>query len=191
MNKLQTPLFLWILAAVIVVFLISAIIIDQVTHSNPAPVTQPVSDTQKNVKTGNRVGDLAPDFRLKTINNREINLSDYRGKNVILNFWATWCGPCQYEIPPLKEIDREWSKAGVVIIAVNTQDTFERASSYAKTNELKFIIPVDVKGSLINLYGVRGMPTTFFINRDGIITSIKIGPFIGKDEIEERMKTFE
>jgi hypothetical protein len=50
---------------------------------------------------------------------------------------------------------------------------------------------VDVKGSLINLYAVRGMPTTFFINRDGIITSIKIGPFIGKDEVEERMKSFE
>jgi len=191
MNKLQTPHFLWILAAVIIVFLISAVIIDQVTHSNPAPATKPVSDTQKNVKTGNRVGDLAPDFKLITIDNREINLSDYRGKNVILNFWATWCGPCNFELPFIKAVDEEWSKAGVVIIAVNTQDTFERASSYAKTNELKFIIPVDVKGSLINLYAVRGMPTTFFINRDGIITSIKIGPFIGKDEVEERMKSFE
>ena len=191
MNKLRTPHFLWILAAVIIVFLISAVIIDQVTHSNPAPVTNPVSNAQKDVKTGNRVGDFAPNFKLITIDNREINLNDYRGKNVILNFWATWCGPCNFELPFIKAVDEEWSKAGVVIIAVNTQDTFERASIYAKTNELKFIIPVDVKGSLINLYGVRGMPTTFFINRDGIITSIKIGPFIGKDEIEERMKTFE
>lgn len=150
----------------------------------------PEQSLQSDGNVGNRLGNIAPDFTLDTIDGKSIRLSDFRGKNIILNFWATWCGPCRFEMPFLEAVHETWAKAGVVVIAINTQDGYENARSYAKAYNLKFIIPVDVTGKVAEKFGVRGMPTTIFINADGIITSIKIGPFIAADEIEDRMKTF-
>ena len=150
----------------------------------------PEQSLQLGQNVGYRLGNIAPDFTLDTIDSKSVKLSDFRGKNVILNFWATWCGPCRFEMPFLEAIHEEWAKSDVVVIAVNTQDGYESARSYAKAYNIKFVIPVDVTGKVAEKFAVRGMPTTFFINEEGIITSIKIGPFITVDEIEERMKTF-
>jgi peroxiredoxin len=73
------------------------------------------------------------------------------------------------------------------MIAVNTQDDPSNAAAYAKSDGLNFVIPVDPRGGVATLYNVRGMPTTFFIDENGVIKSIKIGPFINVDEIEDRM----
>jgi len=194
LNKSNYLLWLCILGAVLILFIVTAAIADSISH--PAAVepaktaapreTKPVS----NVKTGNRIGDTAPDFALKTTDNRDIKLSDYRGKNIILNFWATWCGPCRYEMPALQTIHENWSKADVVVLAVNVQDGFDNARLYAKTNGLTFTIPVDIPGKVAEQYGARGLPTSFIIDSDGVIKSIKIGPFINTEEIEQRMAGF-
>lgn len=136
------------------------------------------------------IGNTAPDFTLETIDGHEISLSDYRGKNVILNFWATWCGPCRFETSTVEAIYEAWSDKDVVMLGVNVEDGFDSAASYAKANNLKFTIPVDVPGDLVRLYGIHGIPTTFFINRQGIIAAIKVGPFISTDEMEEMMASF-
>jgi len=135
-------------------------------------------------------GQVAPGFTLTSLEGKQVNLADFKGKVVLMDFWATWCGPCTYEVPFLRQIDETWSKAGVVIIAVNTQDNEQDASLYARRNNLNFIIPVDPRGKVAALYNVRGLPTSFFIDSEGVIKSIKVGPFISAGEIEERMKAF-
>ena len=90
----------------------------------------------------------------------------------------------------LKAADEAWSKEGVAVIAISTQDTPYNTAGYIKAKDLKFTVPLDPLGSAAKLYGVRGLPTTFFINDKGIITSIKIGPFISLDEIEQHMASF-
>jgi peroxiredoxin len=194
MEKLKSPLFLWIILGAIILLLIPVAIIDRVVHSRPAAQATTVKVAVKapttasgQSKTGWRIGDQAPDFELTTIEPRDIKLSDYRGKSVVLNFWATWCGPCRMEVPSMKSISSKLTERGAVLIAINTQDTPDNAQAYAKANGLDFIIPVDPRGTVAGYYNIHGIPTTYFIDAKGIITSIKIGPFLSEDEILERL----
>ena len=189
MDKLKSPLFLWILLVVILVLMVPVVIIDRASH--PSTVTKTTGTTAGEnadaVKTGWKVGEMAPDFVLTTIENRDIKLSDYRGKIILLNFWATWCGPCKLEIPVLKSMHDRLEKEGTVILAVNTQDSFENALSFASNNKLNFTVPVDPRGIVAKSYNVHGIPTTFFIDEKGVISSIKIGPFLSEQEITDRI----
>jgi len=192
MIGLKSPLFLWIILGAIIVLLIPVAIIDRVGHSRPvAPLvtskaTVPTRIAEQS-KTGWRIGDQAPDFELTTTDTRDIKLSDYRGKAVILNFWATWCGPCRMEVSSLKSVNTKLSELDAVMIAICTQDTFDNAQMYAKANGLDFIIPVDPRGTVAGYYNIHGIPTTYFIDPKGVITSVKIGPFLSEDEILERL----
>jgi len=193
MKDTKINQLLWLLMPVIIILISAVAIIDRVVHASPA-ISQPAvvtkADTQTDINIGNRIGFTAPDFTLPTVDKKEISLSDYRGRPVILNFWATWCGPCRYEVPAFKAFSEKYTADDVVVIAVNTQDDPDSALGYAKADGLKFVIPVDPRGTVANMYNVRGLPTTFFISETGIITSIKIGPFLSIDEMEERMASF-
>ena len=181
---------LWLLVPATVILISTVAVIDRVVHASPA-ISQPAivtkAGTQNNVNIGNRIGFTAPDFTLNTIDNKQISLSDYRGRPVILNFWATWCGPCRYEVPAFKAFSEKYPEEDVVIIGVNTQDDPDSALGYAKADGLKFIIPVDPRGVVAGLYNIRGLPTTYFIDDKGVIQYIKIGPFLNIDEMEDRM----
>jgi peroxiredoxin len=193
MQKLETSQVLWILCGLIIIALATIAVIDQVSHPGIQPAGAPpagVSPDSPPVKVGTKIGLAAPDFTLPTTDNKEFKLSDYRGKNVILNFWATWCGPCRFEVPALKALHDKYNDGSTVIVAVNSLDNPDSAASYAAANGLNFVIPLDPRGDVSTLYNIRGMPTTFFINDKGIITSIKIGPFINMEEIEERLNSF-
>jgi peroxiredoxin len=193
MNKLKSPLFLWIILGAMLLLMVPVVIIDRVTHSGTvksAAVSTTVNTatvTSEQPKTGWRIGEQAPDFTLTTTDNHDIQLSDYRGKKVILNFWATWCGPCRMEIQSLKSINDKLPEYDAVLLAVNTQDSFDNAQLYAKANGLNCIIPVDPRGIVSGYYNIHGIPTTYFINQKGIVTSIKIGPFLSEDEIIEQL----
>ena len=119
---------------------------------------------------GLKAGVKAPDFTLKTLDGEEVTLSDYRGKKVLLNFWATWCAPCKKEMPEMQAFAE---KAGeeVVILAVNI-DPENDVKAFADDNRLTFPIVLDEKSSkkLVNdQYKVLSIPTTFFIDRKGFI----------------------
>lgn len=189
MNSLKSPLFLWIILGAIILLMVPVIIIDQVSHSSKTQLVVPLPavNTGQNVKTGWRIGEQAPDFTLTTTDSKDVTLSDYRGKKVVLNFWATWCGPCRLEVPFLKSIHDKLPELDAVLLAVSTQDSFENAQMYAKANGMKCIIPVDPRGIVAGYYNIRGIPTTYFINQKGIVTSIKIGPFLSENEIIERL----
>jgi len=191
MNNIKLKRLLWLLIPVTIILIAAAFVIERVTQPalSVAPTTV-ATIPDENVKTGTKIGLAAPDFTLPTTDNKEFKLSDYRGKNVILNFWATWCGPCRLEIPAFKEIHNRYGDGSTVLVAVNSLDNPDSASYYATANGMDFVIPIDPRGVVSNLYNIRGMPTTYFIDDKGIITSIKIGPFINIDEIEERLNSF-
>ena len=181
---------LWILVPATVILISTVAVIDRIVRANALAASQAIvtrTASQNDVNIGNRIGFTAPDFTLPTVDNREISLSDYRGRPVILNFWATWCGPCRYEVPAFKAFYERYPQEEVVIIAVSTQDDPDSARGYAIRDGLKFVIPVDPRGVVAGLYNVRGLPTTYIIDEKGVIRSIKIGPFLSIDEIEERM----
>ena len=199
MSNSRLPIFLWILLGLVLISILVAGILDRVGRPSPAmqattvQAIKPLSSSPSqnpDIFVGNKVGDTAPDFTLQTTEGKEISLSDYRGKNVILNFWATWCGPCRFETSTIEAIHEAWADKDVVVLGINVQDSFGSASSYAKANNLKFTIPVDMPGDTTHLYGIYGIPTTFFINRDGKITAIKVGPFLNADEVQDMMTSF-
>ena len=194
-KSIMSNKVLWIsvIGALLLILIVTAAVVESTSRSAGTTDTAANGTANKpasGLKTGNRIGEIAPDFTLMTTDGKTMNLYDYRGKNIILNFWATWCGPCTFEMPFLKQIDETWAKAGVVTIAVNTQDNIDNASQYVKRNSLNFVIPLDPRGGVATMFNVRGMPTTFFIDSEGVIKSVKVGPFINASEIEERMSQF-
>lgn len=190
MNETKINQLLWILVPGTIILISAIAVIDRVVHAVPAasqPAVVTTADTQDGSTIGNKIGFTAPDFTLPTVDKREISLSDYRGRPVILNFWATWCGPCRYELPAFKAFSEKYSEEEVVVIAVNTQDDPDSAVGYARADGMKYVIPVDPRGTVASMYNVRGLPTTFYISETGVITSIKIGPFLSIDEMEDRL----
>ncbi len=122
-------------------------------------------------------GFLAPDFTLETLDGKTVTLSDLRGQAVIVNVWASWCGPCRMEMPSFKAVYEEYKERGLVILAVNStsQDARAAVEKFVAEFQLPFPIPLDTKGEAARLYRVSALPSTFFIGRDGVITKVVIG----------------
>jgi thiol-disulfide isomerase/thioredoxin len=120
------------------------------------------------------VGRLAPDFRLPTLDGGSFQLSSMRGKPVVLNFWATWCGPCQNELPALQKA-AEHLEGKVVFAGVDQGEDANVVQTYVDKLGLTFTIPMDAGGELGSRYNVKGLPTTFFIDRNGVIQSLWLG----------------
>ncbi|OXS79357.1 redoxin domain-containing protein [Domibacillus enclensis] len=130
-----------------------------------------VSDDQ----TGIALGDRAPDFKLQTMDGEEVNLSDYKGKKVFLNFWATWCPPCKAEMPHMQAFYEEQPE-DVEILAVNLEESTEKAADFAKQYELTFPILMDADGTVAETYEVYTIPTTYVLNEDGTVHQKIVGP---------------
>jgi peroxiredoxin len=118
-----------------------------------------------------RVGRLAPDFVVTTLDGREVRLSDYRGHVVFLNFWATWCGPCKVEMPAMDRLYREYRRQGFSILAVSTDPEGPAVTRpFREALGLSFTIAHDPDAVVMRLYGVRTLPVTFLVDREGVIT---------------------
>ncbi|WP_080874335.1 thiol-disulfide oxidoreductase ResA [Oceanobacillus timonensis] len=124
-------------------------------------------------------GDHAPDFQLKQVNDAfdedVTQLSDLEGKGVMLNFWATWCGPCKEEMPYMQDLYPEYKDKGVEIVAVSLDSTELVIDNFIEEYGLTFAIPQDINADVRDLYKIRPMPTTYFINPDGTINEIVQG----------------
>jgi thiol-disulfide isomerase/thioredoxin len=114
---------------------------------------------------------------LTDLDGRPIRLADLRGRPVWLNFWATWCPPCQYETPILREVYERHRAEGLALVAVSVQETsVEDVRAYAETYGLTYTIGFDATSAVFHRYRVFGLPTQFFIDRQGIIRSVVLGP---------------
>ncbi len=124
-----------------------------------------------------RQGFAAPDFTLEQMQGGEITLSDLRGKVVILNLWASWCLPCRAEMPAMQRVYEDQRDRGLEILAVHVtyQDSLAAAQTFVDEHGLTFPILLDSTGEVANLYRLRSLPTTFFIDPQGIIQQVIIG----------------
>ncbi|QHE63171.1 redoxin domain-containing protein [Rossellomorea vietnamensis] len=131
-------------------------------------------------KQGLTKGDRAPDFTLTTLDGEEVKLSDYQGKKVILNFWATWCPPCKAEMPHMEQYyEKNAKKENVEILAVNltSQDDGEKAvQQFVDGYELTFPILMDENGDIGDEYRAFTIPTTYMIDTNGLIQHKIVGP---------------
>ena len=121
------------------------------------------------------IGTVAPDFQLRTLTGETVKLSDFRGRPVVINFWASWCGPCKAEMPLLSKTYNELKDQGLVILAVDVQELEAVVEKYVKDNNLPFTILLDRNGEIANLYRARGLPTTYFVDPEGKVQSWQVG----------------
>ncbi len=118
----------------------------------------------------------APDFTAMSLDGRQVRLSDYRGRPVVLNAWATWCGPCRAEMPDLERLHQEYHGQGVIVLAVNIGEPKERVAGFVQDNGFTFPVLLDETASVVaRPYRISALPTTFFIDREGQIANIKVG----------------
>jgi peroxiredoxin len=121
------------------------------------------------------VGHPAPDFTVTDTSGKSFKLSALRGTPVVLNFWATWCSPCRAELPEL-QAGSERLAGQVAIVGLNQGETPEQVEAFAEQMGLTFQVPLDETMDVSRTYGVRSLPTTFFIDRSGVIRDMQIGP---------------
>jgi len=119
------------------------------------------------VKQDIEVGKESPDFTLKNLAGEEVSLSDYRGKIVLINFWATWCKYCDMEMPDLQRIHEE--NDDLVILAVNQIEDKETVKKYIEKSKYDFEVILDSNGDISRTYLVRGLPTSYFVDAEGIL----------------------
>ncbi|KRG13433.1 thiol-disulfide oxidoreductase [Virgibacillus soli] len=121
------------------------------------------------------IGDKAPDFILSDMEGNKHKLSDYKGQGVFLNFWGTWCKPCEREMPYMNNQYKVYKDQGVEILAVNVGEPDFLINKFVKKHELVFPILKDKNKDVLNLYNITPLPTTILINSEGIITAIESG----------------
>lgn len=121
------------------------------------------------------VGANAPDFTLKTLNGPNLRLQEQRGKVVLVNFWATWCGPCRKEMPHLNRIAAKYKSAGLVLLGVNVDDDVRKAAEVAEKLNVNFPVLLDTDKSVSKLYDLNAMPSTMVIDRSGKVRFLHRG----------------
>ena len=121
------------------------------------------------------VGFFAPDFELEVVGGGLVRLSEFRGNPVVVNFWASWCGPCRSEMPDIQAVYDVYHQQGLVILGINQEESEARVAEFAEELGLTFPLLLDVEGRVSEVYEVYALPTTFFISGDGIIRELHLG----------------
>ncbi len=188
-------------AAVAVSIALTAVVLIVLT----SPLAVPPQPTQPrpgssfvavgSAEPGLRLGDLAPELsgttpsgetvQLTDLNGNPIRLADLRGRPVWINFWATWCPPCQEETPILREMHQKYAGDGLALIAISVQETtVEDVRAYVDRYDLGYIVGFDATSAIFHTYHAFGLPTQLFLDRDGVIRKVILGP-ISRAEADE------
>jgi peroxiredoxin len=127
------------------------------------------TEVPKAVRAGGpQAGDVAPDFTLKTLDGKSVSLSDYKGMPIVLNFWASWCNPCRDEFPLFRR-QLAAHRGDYVMLGVDYKDIASDARKFAKSQRAGWPMLDDATNAVSQAYGIRAVPQTFFIRRDGTI----------------------
>ncbi len=129
-------------------------------------------------------GKVAPGFSLLSLTGETTTLNDYKGQVVLINLWATWCPPCKAEMPTLNAYYQANKDKGFVVLAVNDQEDATTVNNFIKTSRFTFPVLLDTQHQVLDTYNVRALPTTFIIDRDGVIRYVHMGE-ISRQQLEE------
>lgn len=151
----------------------------------PIPAVEDESDAS--LPTGVYPGDLAPDFRLASLEMSEIRLSDYRGQKVLLNFFTTWCVPCRLEMPGVQSQYEARREDGWVVIGVDMFESREAVEAFREEFGLTFPIALDLNGNVSRTYEVRGTPTNIVIDEQGYIIERHLG-YMSEEQVAEMLE---
>ena len=148
-----------------------------------------ITDTSA-VPPSPQIGFAAPDFTLETLDGSSIKLSDLRGQVVLINFWASWCSPCRAEMPAIDAVYRKYQSAGFAVLAVNAtnQDTEAAARLFVQQLGLTFPILFDRDGAVSRQYRLQGLPSSYFVGRDGLIRDLVIGGPMNETTIASKVE---
>ena len=149
-------------------------IITKETPKENTTIPNVSSNTEKDAPTKSitdAVKIAALDFKLIDLNGKEVSLSDYKGKKVFLNFWASWCPPCISEMPDIEKLYNETKDSDLVILAVNLGEDKATVKDFSDTNKYNFKILLDTDQSVGKQYNITAIPTSYFIDKEGNIVS--------------------
>lgn len=127
-------------------------------------------------------GAAAPDFTLRSVDGQNLRLNEQRGRVVLVNFWATWCGPCRQEMPHLNRLYEKYRAAGLVLLGVNVDENTRAAVDVASKLGVKFPVLPDSDKAVSRLYDLRAMPSTVLIDRDGRVRYLHRGYLAGYED---------
>lgn len=181
MNKKIINIIFWAVMLVLIIVLAKNLYSNYSSKANIESTLQQLPKTGQ-VENGEKTDPIAPDFSLKDLQGNTVKLSDYRGKVVIINFWASWCPPCRSELPDFNKASAEITKGkDAIILAVNTTngyngETPDKVRKFVKENNLTMKILLDEKDEASTLYGISSLPTTFIIKKDGTVHGYQVGP---------------
>jgi cytochrome c biogenesis protein CcmG, thiol:disulfide interchange protein DsbE len=135
-----------------------------------------------------QVGDQVPAFTLSTFDGQQVNLADLKGKVVMVNFWASWCKPCEQEAADVETVWRNnKDKNNVIILGVDWVDTEGPAKDYLTKFKITYPNGPDLRTTISQLFRIKGVPETYFIGRDGRLADVQIGPFTSAADLQARI----
>jgi thiol-disulfide isomerase/thioredoxin len=141
-----------------------------------AATTNVDTPVYEGLSVGLNEGQLAPDFEFSTFDGQRMKLSDFRGKPVFLNFWATWCGPCRQEMPNMQTMLEKYSSSNLVVLAVNNGEAVAPAQRFLDRLEVQLTqFAYDPTAQIVRRYQVAGLPVSYFIDAQGIVTRVVAG----------------
>lgn len=180
--------FLW-LGIIVIIALVGGIFVAFNAASGNDDVTT-VSDAANSsgLEPAPIAGHPAPDFTLRTLDGDQVSLSDFRGQPVIINFWATWCGPCRIEMPEFQEAFAEHQADGLIVLGVNLteRDSVNAVPGFLDEFGLTFPVVLDEAGEVANTYKVFGQPASIFVDQNGDVHQVFYGP-VNKAFIDARV----
>jgi peroxiredoxin len=128
----------------------------------------------------------APDFTLRSVGGSNLRLKEQRGQVVLLNFWATWCGPCREEMPHLNRLYEKYRASGFVLLGINVDDDVRNAAGTSNRLGLRFPVLLDTDKTVSRLYELNTMPSTVLIDRDGRVRYVHLGYKGGYEETYDK-----
>jgi len=150
--------------------------------------SQSVTPTGAAAGPAPRVGKEAPDFKVRGLDGKTYQLSDFRGQPVWINFWATWCPPCRAENPDIEAVYGQYKDAGLVVLGLNMGEDDSTVKGYVERSGLTYTIGMDQTTDIAASYRIVGIPTHFFVDRDGILREIRIGG-MSKKSMEKKIQS--
>lgn len=173
-----------------ILLLIIALLLVMVAGCNTDKNNEPLEQETPSQEEENNQKNYAPEFELENLDGDVVKLSDFKGKKVFINFWATWCPYCVDEMPDLNKLYNKYKDDDFVILAINVGESKDKAQKFAEEYNLDFIVLLDSTNEVAGIYGARSLPTTVAIDEEGVAVVGKIG-MLKYDDMENMYSYFD